>query len=74
METALGTEQEINIPLILRKEGGENEQYPVEKGKEVTSSKARRSRTYLGKVTRNVLILSCKRYCGQIWVGSSSAC
>lgn len=73
MEIALGTEKEINIPLILRKEGGENEQYPVE-GKEVTSSKARRSRTYLGKVTRNVLILSCKRYYGQMWVGSSSAC
>ena len=58
--------KEISTPPILREEGGENEQHPLEVGREVTSPKAKRSRIYLGKVRRNALILTCKGYFGQI--------
>lgn len=66
VETALGTVKEISTPPILREEGGENERHPLEVGREVTSPKAGRSRIYLGKVRGNVLILTCKGYCGHI--------
>lgn len=50
METVLGTGKEISTPLILRAEGREIEQHPLEVGRQVTLPKARRSRIYLGKV------------------------